>query len=157
MKILFCSKAPIKPELGCSKNSIELAEELEHLDWKCKLIGSSDLVDVNQSGKKWWQEYYENLRQYLHRHAAEYDVVLYEHACLPYPREEFCSKTLFVARPALLLLHFQKISIPKPKTLKHKIGSVLKKRAREKKIKFDHSDLFKKFKVSRFSSSLKLR
>ena len=133
MKILFCSKARIKAELGCSKNAIELAEELEHLDWKCKLIGSDDIVEGQKSGTKRSEEYHENLRQYLRLHAAEYDVVLYEHACLPYPREEFCSKTLFVARPALLFLHLQKISIPKPKTLKYKIGSLIKKSAREKK------------------------
>ena len=49
--------------------------------------------------------YQERLRRFLQRVSPNYDVIEYEHWCLPFPREEFCASTLMVARSVLLHLY----------------------------------------------------
>jgi glycosyltransferase involved in cell wall biosynthesis len=124
MRILLCSPKPLKRELGCSKNLVELAEELEKLGWKCDLIDDFYLLGSGRSRDS-SRSYSEALRKYLEENSCNYDVVLYEHLTLPYLRSVFSEKALMVARPALLLLHLEKISIPIKKKLKTHIKDFL--------------------------------
>lgn len=124
MRILLCSPKPLKRELGCSKNLIELAEELEILGWKCDLIDNFYLLG-NGKRRDSSKLYSEALKKYLEENSCDYDVILYEHVTLPYPRSAFSEKTLMVARPALLLFHLEKINIPIKKKLKTHIKDFL--------------------------------
>ncbi len=126
MKILFCSPASLSKDLGASKVLIELAEELERLNWTCDTICPSDLAASQGS-----LLYAEKLRKYLHQHAAKYDVIDYDHGHLPYPRTEFHSRTLFVARSQLLGHHFENIPIPLTKSWKSRIRFLLKGKREE--------------------------
>ncbi len=110
-------------ELGGSKIVIELAEEMEHLGWRCDLISPSDIVSAQ--ARELHEKYPAYLREYLHEHASQYDVVDYNHSHLPYPRSEFPHQTLFVTRSVLLSHHFDKIELPKEKGLKSSIRSLL--------------------------------
>lgn len=115
MDILFCSHNPIVKNLGAPKVLVELSEELDKLGWNCRFIDSIELL--GESGKRlkgnsFKLRYADALRDYLRQHAAEYDVIDYDHGSLPYPRKEFSSQTLFVARSVLLHHHFQNITIP---------------------------------------------
>jgi glycosyltransferase involved in cell wall biosynthesis len=123
-----------------AKTLMELAEEFKSLGWSVDLISPEDLLPDLSYDKPWSQiknQYQDALRQYLHDHAAEYQVVEYDHSYLPYPRKEFCSSTLFVARSQLLAHHLLVIKIPSPsfidlltirswRTWKIKIRSLLK-------------------------------
>lgn len=135
MKILFCSPNPLVEELGASKVLIGIAEELNRLGWSCKFIEPSDLL-----GETWTKlqrrdlyryiiEYAEHLRQYLHQHASEYDVVDYDHIYLPYPRTEFAPRTLLVARSVLLAHYLKSIALPQPITWRATVRSWLKGKA----------------------------
>ena len=92
MRILFCTPAPLTKSLGAAKVVVELAEEMRELGWECDLVSIRDLAD--QSGLSMCK----SLRGYLLEHAANYDVVDYDHEYLPYPRSEFSPQPLFVAR-----------------------------------------------------------
>ena len=105
-KILFCTPAPLTKSLGAAKVVVELAEEMQELGWECQLLSIKDLAA--ESG----QSLSESLRHYLREHAAEFDVVDYDHNYLPFPRTEFAPQTLFVARSVLLAHHFDVIPIP---------------------------------------------
>jgi glycosyltransferase involved in cell wall biosynthesis len=133
MKILICSNIVPSKELGASKVLMEVAEELQELGWSYKLLSPTDLfpetgmhLDANYS-----HLYPERLRNYLHVHATEYDVVDYHHIYLPYSRSEFSQKTLFVARSVLLIHHYEVIQIPTPNTLRGKIGHLIKGSSRK--------------------------
>lgn len=124
MKILFYSPNAITKELGAPKILIELTEELQQLGWNCKIISPADLVETQSTKKYSRLEYAQKLRQYLHEHAVEYDIVDYDHNWLPYPRTEFPNNTLFVARSALLAHHFESIKIPPTRKLKSRVRSL---------------------------------
>lgn len=55
--------------------------------------------------------YPERLRRLLQRISPDYDVIEYEHWCLPFSRGEFCASTLMVARSVLLHL-YEEIQFP---------------------------------------------
>lgn len=112
MRILFCSPAPLVRELGSSKIFIELAEEMEHLGWACTLLGPEELAERARRLGETGTSYAARLRAFLKAHAADYDVVEYEHSYLPFPRGEFCERTLLVARAVLLGHHFYALRIP---------------------------------------------
>ena len=124
MKILLCSPKPLKRELGCSKNLIELAEELEKIGWKCNLIDDLYLLKTRKI-RNYFQLYSEALKKYLEENSSNYDVILYEHQTLPYARSFFSEKALMVARPALLLFHLEKTYIPIKKKLKTRVKDFL--------------------------------
>jgi glycosyltransferase involved in cell wall biosynthesis len=130
MKILFCSQCNLTRSLGGAKVLLELGEELSKLGWECQAISPLD-INSAQGTKLTWaarlQQYPAFLRQYLQEHAAEYDVIDYDHEYLPYSRSEFHRQTLFVARSVLLLHHFSKIQIPQERTWKSKLHSLIKK------------------------------
>lgn len=100
MKIAFFSPKPFSKKLGATKNRIELAESLEVLGWETVLIDKDEVMLSSEGGKEF--SYNEALKNYLIKNAHKYDVVLYEYDSLPFSRDLFCEKTLFVARPALI-------------------------------------------------------
>ncbi len=131
MKILFCSQTHVKRELGGSKPLVELAEELERLDWKCDIVSPSDFSPAGEDFKKARAHYPERLREHLHRHADAYDVIDYDHEYLPYPRQEFSDHPLFVARSVLLMLHLERISVPSGKSLRARVGAIVRRKERD--------------------------
>jgi glycosyltransferase involved in cell wall biosynthesis len=116
MKILFCSPTRLDRTLGAPKVIIELAEGLRHLGCSCDLIGPKDIINGLIDGRHDPVRFGAALREYLLRHAHEYDVVDYDHEYLPYERSEFPASCLMVARSVLLHYHFSEISIPHPRT-----------------------------------------
>jgi glycosyltransferase involved in cell wall biosynthesis len=128
MRILLCSPNKLSPELGAPKVVVELAEALRELDWTCDLLGPDDLITDSPGSKKMPRDYPERLRDYLRESAHKYDVVDYDHEHLPYSREEFSPRPLFVARSVLLVHHLESISIPyKARSFKARIGHVAKR------------------------------
>lgn len=121
MRILFCGRTALTKELGASKVLIELAEEMEQLGWECTLVSPRDIAP-DGNGK---QDYCAQLRRYLMEQASKYDVVEYDHGHLPYPRSDFPTGTLFVARSVLLAHHFNKIAIPRDRSIKGRVRSML--------------------------------
>ncbi|MGO8674091.1 MAG: glycosyltransferase family 4 protein [Capsulimonadaceae bacterium] len=133
MKILFCGQAAMVKELGASKVLIELAEELTLIGWECKLLAPADLTQLGQ-GQTLRQAYPEALRDYLVKHAEEFDVIDYDHEYLPFPRSVFSARPLFVARSVLLTLHLASIPIPTGNTLRSRIGQLVRGRSRSGEI-----------------------
>ena len=109
--------------MGASKALIELAEELEPLGWECKMLSPADLMSEGKGNGN--DKYHIHLYHYLREHAAEYDVVDYDHNYLPYARSEFHPQTLFVARAVLLAHHFAKIPLPEDKRLKPRLHRLI--------------------------------
>lgn len=136
MKILFCSPIVPSKELGMSKVLIELIEELQELGWICKLLSPTDICPdiLNYSGLKYQHMYAEELKNYLHQYASEYDVIEYDHVYLPYSRDEFINSTLFVARSVLLVQHFETIPIPIPNNLRGKIANLINGATRQAQV-----------------------
>ncbi len=129
MKILFCSPNPLVKELGAPKVLIELAEALSNLGWTCDLIGPPELVDrpfLHLIGEPFRVRYVEGLRNYLHQYASDYQVIDYDHIYLPFPRQEFDPKPLFVARSVLLAHYLETIPLPKEKDWKSQLRQWLK-------------------------------
>jgi glycosyltransferase involved in cell wall biosynthesis len=126
-RILFCNSLPITKELGGSKVTTELAEAMREIGVDCTLIGSNDLGsdNISETRRGYRIGYANALRDYLNRHAAEYDVVDYDHSFLPFPREEFPQSTLFVARSVLLAYHFEEIPIPHSDRLKSRVRRLI--------------------------------
>lgn len=134
MKILFCSNVPLSRELGAAKVVIELAEEMRNLGWTCRLLDPDEVCASNESataGGDFDAIYAQRLRDYLRRHAAEYDVVDYSHVHLPFSRAEFSPGTLFVARSVLLVHHLETIPLPCPQSVKARVGGLLKQAQRQ--------------------------
>jgi glycosyltransferase involved in cell wall biosynthesis len=127
VKILFCSQTRLDRTLGAPKVIMELAEGLTDLGCECKLIGPADLVDGLIDGRHDPDRYATALRKYLLAHAAEYDVVDYDHEFLPYDRREFPESTLMVARSVLLHYHFSEINTPMPFTPRSVASQIARK------------------------------
>src|SRR5947209_7568748 len=126
MRILFCSQTHLSKELGASKVFLELAEEMAHLGWQCEFLSPADLVaNSSHNGDKPYHRY---LYEHLLKVAGRFDVIDYDHHHLPYPRNEFPAETLFVARSVLLGHHFQRIAIPRDKSIKATVHYLLKGR-----------------------------
>lgn len=130
-RILFCSPVQRSKELGGSKVVVELAEEMQMMGWDHQILCPSDISTQDDADPL--KSFPVNLRDYLRRHAAEYDVVDYDHVYLPYLRNEFNSSTLFVARSVLLAHHLETIPIPQPTGVKAAIGRVVKGQERQRK------------------------
>lgn len=129
MRILFCSQNPLLKELGATKILIELAEELQRLGWSCKIVTPLEIRPEQKYEKRFNPILFsESLKDYLLKYASQYDVVEYDHLYLPYPRSEFCSKTLFVVREALLTHHLMKLSIPLVKNYRSRLHEIIMRR-----------------------------
>jgi glycosyltransferase involved in cell wall biosynthesis len=139
MKILFCSPTKLDRTLGAPKVIIELAEGLRLLGAECNLIGPSDVVPGLFDGRHDAARYASALRTYLHSHAAEYDVVDYDHEYLPYHRSEFPKDTLMVARSVLLHYHFAEIRFPLPRR-PHEVAARLVRRVLSAKTDRENRD-----------------
>lgn len=112
--------------MGAPKIFIELAEALEELGWNCKIASPSEIMPLGSHKRRFCVKLFaESLRKYLLKYGSEYNVVEYDHIYLPYPREEFYPKTLFVSRVGLLEDHFQNNSIPLTKSFKTRIRSLI--------------------------------
>ncbi len=128
-KILFCSHVQKSKELGGSKVVVELAEAMHEIGWDCQVICPADIAAPEDSSPL--AHFPSNLRQHLRCHAEEYDVVDYDHAHLPYPRSEFSSGTLMVARSVILAHHLAAIRIPQPSGIRTAIGRIIRGHARD--------------------------
>jgi glycosyltransferase involved in cell wall biosynthesis len=125
MKILLCSPVPLQETLGTARTLLALGTEFQNLGWEVKIISPADTLDNYQHDN----DSAEGLKRYLVKHAAEYDVVEYDHSYLPFPRTEFASNTLFVARSQLLGHHFATIAIPAERRWQSRIRVFLGRRA----------------------------
>jgi glycosyltransferase involved in cell wall biosynthesis len=114
MKILFCSPVRLDRSLGAPKVVIEFAEGLRQLGCECDLVGPMEVAGITD-GRRESERYIHSLRDYLKKHAAEYDVADYDHEWLPFSRSEFPGTTLMVARSVLLHYHFAELPIPRPR------------------------------------------
>lgn len=138
MKIALFSKGKPSFELGATKNRLELAKILSEMGWEVSIFGSEELgldkYEINI------EIYSPALKNFLLKNAINYDVVLYDHDALPYNRNLFSSKTLFVARPALLEDHLLDIKLPIP--VKDKVKLFIKDFFNPKKnINLDYTTL----------------
>jgi glycosyltransferase involved in cell wall biosynthesis len=123
-RILFCCPHPVSPRLGASKVYIEAAEGFRGCGWQASVVGPEQfcggtLGEVTNSEPA-------HLREYLRRHAADFDVVEYEHNRLPYPREDFPPGPLFVARSVLLTHQVARSRIPPVPTLRGRAARLVK-------------------------------
>ena len=131
MKILFCTPYPPFKEFGGAKVVVELAEAMTEIGCDCQLIGPPDLLNEAEqtlTGEAFRGQYAQRLRDYLQHHAAEYDVVDYDHVYLPFPRTDFPSQPLFVARSVLLAHYLETIPLPIEQTWRSRIRHWLKGR-----------------------------
>lgn len=138
-KILYCCPYKIDPTLGGAKVYIEAAKSLENQGWQVKLIspdelGHGELSNLPEMIKL--ERYAKALDQYLKVHSGEYDVVEYEHLYLPYPRENYSSQTLMIARSILLTHQFTTFKTPTFNTLRGIIGRLFKGAKRQKELKY---------------------
>ena len=145
MRILFCSHNPLDPTLGAPKVLMELAGAMESLGWQCSLASDEDIAPgIGRSrGIRKMRAFAEALREFIKRNAAAYDVVDYEHVYLPYAREEFCDRTLMVARSVLLAHHFARSRLPRYRRMRSYVGRAVRgpRRYLELKYTFRQADL----------------
>ncbi|WP_405325923.1 glycosyltransferase family 4 protein [Leeuwenhoekiella sp. LLG6367-2.1] len=109
-KIAFFSPIKFSKKLGATKNRIEFGDALSKLGWQTFYIGPKELGLTNVNLTK--ENYSLSLKSYLIENAYKFTVILYEYDSLPFDRNLFHSKTLFIARPALLKEHKKGIKIP---------------------------------------------
>jgi len=126
-RILFCSHLQVTKTIGTTKVFSEIAEGMERRGWDVTLQGPEQLRSGMPNPGKLFDWYGKALRDYLAKHASEFDVVEYDHSYLPYPRDEFAAETLMVARSVLLVHHLLKIRIPCGPTLHQRLGSIVRK------------------------------
>src|SRR5262249_23617696 len=105
---------------------IELAEEMKLLGWHCEFVCPADLLPADGNARR---DYAEVLRRHLIDHGHEYDVVDYDHAHRPYPRDEFSTSTLFVPMSVLIARHFESISIPRERGAKGTVRAIIYRRS----------------------------
>jgi len=123
MRILFCCPTPVTPTLGASKVYLDAAEGFRRAGWEVVLAGPEQVAG-GTPGDVFTQP--PRLREYLLRHASEFDVVEYEHHQLPFPRSDFPSGPLMVARSVLLAHVVASIHIPPRPVLRSRVGRLLK-------------------------------
>ena len=124
MRILLVSQTYLRKELGAAKVVIELAEEMEALGWKCTLTSLPELVSP-KGGPHSFNTLSNALQRYLLANASKYDVVDYDHIYLPFQRDSFDPRPLFVARSILLHREPGENPIPRSKSLKSSVRSLL--------------------------------
>ena len=141
MNILFYTPFAPSKETGACKVVLELAEEMEVLGWDCTVIGPPEVAAALSLSQQSLLPN-ERLRHYLLNHAADYDVVDYEHPHLPFPRSDFSIHPLFVARSVMLLHHLEQYPVPIGRSLKSKIGHLVKGRARKQHLHRSTAECF---------------
>src|SRR5271166_3731168 len=123
MRILFCCPTPVTPTLGASKVYLDASEGFRRAGWDATVIGPEEVAG-EPPGDMFTQP--PRLRDYLRRHASEFDVVEYEHNRLPFPRSGFPSGPLMVARSVLLAHWLASIRIPPRPGVRPRISQLLK-------------------------------
>jgi glycosyltransferase involved in cell wall biosynthesis len=128
MKVLLCSACPLDPRLGAPKVLIEVAEAMEKLGSTCRLVGVEEICPnlPAYTGFRRLVEFSASLATFVEKHARQFDVVDYDHVCLPFARARFPASTLLVARSVILAYHFDKIRLPSFGSLRHRVGAVVK-------------------------------
>jgi len=126
MKILFCSQVAASRELGGSKVIVELAAAMTQLGWQCDITSAPEIWRQLSPGGKLTPA--QTLKMYLQEKAGSYDVVDYDHAFLPFDRNDFPKSTLMVARSVLLIHHMVEIKIPEPRTLYFRLKAFIHRR-----------------------------
>lgn len=120
MRILHCCPTSLNRRLGAAKVYIEAAEQFRALNWQADLVGTEEIAVATNGDTS-----QDRLREYLRRQASDYDVVEYEHEMLPFPRSDFPSSTLMVARSVLLVHHLLSHPIPnRPGLLRAVVGRI---------------------------------
>jgi glycosyltransferase involved in cell wall biosynthesis len=92
------------------KHWLELASSVRGLGWEAHVAGPDEIA--GGPIRATLDTFPPILRNFLRRNAACYDVIEYDHAYLPFPRSEFPSGPLFVARCMLLHHHFLSVPLP---------------------------------------------
>lgn len=108
---------------------LESAAGFRNLGWQADVVGNDQIAAASKNAERRTQ-----LREYLRGRAAEYDVVEYEHGLLPFPRNDFPSSTLMVARSVLLVHHLLRHPIPHRPGLLRAMARVLKAAGRRKRL-----------------------
>lgn len=129
MRILHYCPSPLDRRLGTAKVYLEAAAAFRALGWTADVVGTNDLDVATASTDRTVR-----LRAYLQRRAHDYDVVEYEHNCLPFARTDFSSTTLMVARSVLLSHNLAGCNIPARPGFVRAIGRLFKGPARRKRI-----------------------
>jgi glycosyltransferase involved in cell wall biosynthesis len=114
MKILFVTQCVLTRQLGGARVAMEIAAAMRPLGWEAELVGMPDLAAEHRRSHGPRIADCDALRDFMHRRGGDYDVVDFDHAYLPFPRGEFSTRTLLVARSVLLLEHLTRIKIPMP-------------------------------------------
>lgn len=105
-KLLICCPISLDAELGAARVSIQVAQAMSTLGWEVTLLDDSAVTDrLRDLHLPTDGPYQERLRRFLQCASGDYDVIEYEHWCLPFPREKFSASTLMVARSVLLHLY----------------------------------------------------
>jgi glycosyltransferase involved in cell wall biosynthesis len=126
MRILMISPNPLDLKLGASKVTIELAAALNDLPGvRCELIGPDTVGATRPFDRQGWTTFSHAQRDYLRTHAAQFDVVDYDHEHLPFDRSEFDARPLFVARSVLLVHYLERITFPVPLTARTMVSRLL--------------------------------
>jgi glycosyltransferase involved in cell wall biosynthesis len=126
MRILMISPNPLDLKLGASKVTIELAAALNDLSGvHCELIGPDTVGATRPFDRQGWTTFSRAQRDYLRTHAAQFDVVDYDHEHLPFDRSEFDARPLFVARSVLLVHYLERITFPVPLTARTIVSRLL--------------------------------
>ena len=125
MKILFCTQCVLTRQLGGSRVAMEIATALQSLGWETELRAIPDIHENYCARLGRGAHMRDSFRAFLQEHAAAYDVVDFDHAYLPWPREEFSPRTLLVARSVLLLEHLTRVKFPTRPTFRARIRALL--------------------------------
>jgi len=115
------------------KHWLELADSFRGLGWKAAVIGPDEIT--GGPTRVTVETFPPLLRDFLRRTAVDYDVVEYDHIYLPYPRSEFPSGPLFVARCMLLYHHFLTTPLPPAPGLQSWLRHTLNARRRRRRLK----------------------
>jgi len=131
LKILMMCPYPLKRSLGGAKVYIENAENYRLLGHEVDLVGGDELTNVASGEVHFIDVYGDALFNYIVENGEKYDVIEYEYLYLGRSRIDLPQKPLLVARAVLLELHLLKITIPKFKTLRSFLGTLLKGKKRK--------------------------
>jgi glycosyltransferase involved in cell wall biosynthesis len=127
LKLLICCPISLDRHLGAARVSIQVAQAMSACGWEVTLLDDGAVTDrLRELDLATDGPYQERLHRFLQRVSPDYDVIEFEHWCLPFPREEFCASTLMVARSVLLHL-YEGIQFPGFRRLRDQVKLWLKR------------------------------
>lgn len=112
LRVLYAIFGKADPTFGGGKVYHGMAEAMSSLGWDCRIADSESILKGESFLALHPAEVEQRLRAFIQQEAANYDVVEYDCSALPFPREDFPSKPLMVARSVLLPLHLETIRFP---------------------------------------------